>query len=404
MLLFLCFLYVIFFPHIAIGRQTEDSDSGSDFFADLLEKAGRAKRFFFLSSYSVNSFASWFTTVVFVALLSLWIPIINYFYFEYHKPDKRYKREVDPSVENIKENENVSRSEYMFRLTFSAIIYVICLAIAIGITFGMTVLQYNLAASLIFSLIISVVNVVVGIIFTFAADFLTTFERHWTHANAKSSYLFKLVIFRELNFFMILFSKYLVYVVLKDKLKFDWHIPKMFWDSTEESMEALLIDMKCGINDTGDQVLIFMVVDLVVSNALELFSPMCIAFVKQYIFKMTSIKSIDYYGDFDIATEYFELIYRQFILYISFPFMPILSFLCTLINGIEILIDRLRLFRFCKVPKPINTDIHKTVSFYLIVTAVLAFFAFPRGTLYTLTGTTYTKYCVNTVFSNSYYK
>ena len=124
----------------------------------------------------------------------------------------------------------------------------------------------------------------------------------------------------------------------------------MIWDSNPTPEEKILtsLEEKCGLVDMGDQILILMIVDLIVcffshliespflkvSNFIELF------YQKLYNFftKTMMCKPIpeeDKYGNFEIAEEYLEIIYRQFVLYFSLPYFPAVSILCIFLNCLE---------------------------------------------------------------------
>jgi hypothetical protein len=55
--------------------------------------------------------------------------------------------------------------------------------------------------------------------------------------------------------------------------------------------------------------------------------------------------------EFDLAEEYLELIYRQFIIYLAFAIVPLVPVLGLLANIVEYRVDKYRLLRICQQPR-----------------------------------------------------
>lgn len=159
---------------------------------------------------------------------------------------------------------------------------------------------------------------------------------------------------------------------------------------------------QCEIGNLGNQFITLLLTDLVLSNFIRLAWPFfgwklwgcCTG-------KKTSRESDAGRIEFDIATNYLDLLYRQFIVYLGTPFVPWLPVLGMFVNGIQIPIDKWRLLKFCKTPPFLSGSMKHFLVFFLMISALVSIAVFPYGTAWVLSSYTLSSTCPNTVFGKN---
>eukprot|EP01107_Rhizomastix_libera_P013054 TRINITY_DN3467_c0_g1_i2.p1 TRINITY_DN3467_c0_g1~~TRINITY_DN3467_c0_g1_i2.p1 ORF type:complete len:610 (-),score=121.38 TRINITY_DN3467_c0_g1_i2:44-1873(-) len=366
--------------------------------------ASTVRKQMYLASYTQDSFYPWFISSIVLVLFTFFV---GFWYVSRVKNFFRKNEETDNEghfkiLDEIPENQAYSAISRILRIGFGYLIFIAMLFISGGLTFGITVLQVNLGNSKLGSVACAFVVVVIGILWPRIAIKINQMEKHPTWGAFRRHLLFKYLTFKELNIFAMYLSKYIV--LNTDSLVFGWDVKEFWFDSTPTKKEKIfqLYEKKCGLVDMGDQILILMLVDLFISNFVEIFFTPLYNFATKTLF-CKPIPPEDKLGDFELAEEYLELIYRQFILYFSTAYFPVVSLLCLVVNICEIFVDRYRLFRKTKQPPVINGSMKSIILAYLLLSALFAFLLFPRGVLFTLLGFTNKNNCPNSVYQNSFY-
>jgi len=117
-----------------------------------------------------------------------------------------------------------------------------------------------------------------------------------------------------------------------------------------------------------------------------------------FTFDINFDHTTSYQPEFEVAEQYLNLIYRQFIMYISFPFFPLIglvSLICNLVEYVQILhscnmgfylscrfsyiLDKVILLRICKTPPQLRGSMKHYLIFFLFVSGILSLVLFPYG-------------------------
>lgn len=197
------------------------------------------------------------------------------------------------------------------------------------------------------SAVLGVTNYAWGIL----CSSLTRFEKHRTWSSFRAHNTFKLLFFKLVSVFIMGFAKGFFAV-------------------------------PCILTVLGNQYLVQMLLDIVVFNAIELLLPLIMFKLK----KKGNKSDEENRPDFDVAEEYLELIYRQYVLYCGMPAFPMLPLIGLAASVVELYLDKLRLLKICKKPPRTTGSIKTVVSFFLVFSSVLALSNWGGGSVYSLVG------------------
>jgi len=276
----------------------------------------------------------------------------------------------------IKENEHISHQGRICRIAIGYIIFVIVLAISSIATFFLVVLSTSKrvqaldTSSVLVSAIIAVFMTAVNMVWERVCVMLTKLEGHATWTKFRQHNTLKFFLFKMLNVLTMYASRILVPRICP-------HIP---------SVREFCNNAACLTSTVGVQLLFLLVFDLTAKNAWEIFS----GWAKTRITKrkgMTGKGSNDSVRpEFDLAEEYLELIYRQFIIYLAFAIIPLVPILGLLANVVEYRVDKYRLLRICQQPRGLQGSMRNFLTFFLFATAAVALASPPYGMAFVLSG------------------
>jgi len=148
----------------------------------------------------------------------------------------------------------------------------------------------------------------------------------------------------------------------------------------------------CFLGQSGIKFLTLIITDLIVFNSWELISTALLNFASKYIKKFQG-KGGDVASkpEFDVAQEYLEIFYRQFVIYMGMLVVPIVPIIGILANMIEFQVDKFRMLRLCQPPKRLDLSMKRFLLFWLIMSAFLAFISWPQAGLFVLSELTATR-------------
>jgi hypothetical protein len=181
----------------------------------------------------------------------------------------------------------------------------------------------------------------------------------------------------------------------------------------------------CDLAPLAEQFLVLLLTDLTVGNLIEIFVPWLFYKVQSCCCQKIVGDHLDSgRPDFELAEEYLELLYRQYIVYLGFPFVPVLPFvgiICLLVEYARWLcafkfilcfltlphlfrypIDKWRLLRLSKTPPPLRGSMHLFLVFFLFVCAICSLVLFPYGAGWVMAGFSFKGPCPGTVFDSGY--
>jgi len=208
-----------------------------------------------------------------------------------------------------------------------------------GISFGIT-------------LIVSVANMMSSQI----AQFLTRMEKNATWSQLRRSEGIKLLAFKMFNVMLFYLGAFFSFK-----------------------------GQHCFLEDLGLKFFTLILTDLILMNAIELFLPLIrVRVMNKFERFRNKGGDADSKQEWDVAQEYLEIFYRQFIIYIGmivFPMMPLLGLLT---NFVEFPLDKYKMLRLCKKPKRMDASMKEFILFWLIVTPFVAILCFPQGAIWAM--------------------
>jgi len=282
----------------------------------------------------------WF---IFGPIYSSWVT--NY----YQKNEIEEIEGVEPDDE-IKENENFSCKTMRILLGYFA--FAIVLAGSTIITYIVCREQLQLQLnSLITSAIVSVVLELFNMLWNKVGMILTKFEKHRTWTSFRVHSTMKYYLFKMLNTIAMYISRYI-----------------------------LLAEQHDGCNIAS-----------IILNILALVLTAVMRAIGRRKGRKSAASNEEAKPEFDVAEEYLQLLYRQFVVYLGmpiFPFLPLLGFLSHLVDYKT---DKYRLLRMCQQTYHLRGSMRKFLTFYLFVTAGIAAISFPYGAAWILSSYNFSK-------------
>ena len=105
----------------------------------------------------------------------------------------------------------------------------------------------------------------------------------------------------------------------------------------------------CTSSRIGYQILLFILLDITVNNILEVFIPFIMRlFTWMFSGGVDSLSDEDRKPPFELTDEYFEIVFRQYIMYMSISVFPMITFVTLISNIIEYPLDKYRLLYVCQ--------------------------------------------------------
>lgn len=331
------------------------------------------------------------------------------------------------------------------RFVLSYLLFLLLLGVSGVLTMGFVAAQYyafnnTFAGSILVSVIVTVLNSIWAEICTG----LTMIEGHYTWSSFKNHHTLKLFIWKILNVALMFLGQYLVTrCYLREVPIWGWIFTKsnkagLFTAPTAPtaptaspimppitilppdplapptaspfappaaptapvaSPSTAACILQCEIGNLGNQFVSLLIADLVLGNFIRLAWPLigwklyncCTG-------KKASRESESGRIEFDIAINYLDLLYRQFVVYLGTPFVPFLPLLGIGVNLIQIPVDKWRLLKWCRTPPHLSGSMKHFLVFFLLISALLSIAVFPYGTGWVLSGFTLKTTCPNTIF------
>lgn len=182
----------------------------------------------------------------------------------------------------------------------------------------------------------SIAIYVINMIWDKVNKIVSRYELHTRWSIYRNHSIFKIVLFRLLNAWMVMVMK-------------------------------LAFNMSCMIDQMGIQTLSITVLDLVLYNIVELILPvMGTLFYKWRGWHLN-------FDEFNVGEEYYEIIYRQFIMYIGMASCPLLPVIASIATIIEIVIDYVKLRWLTSAPTKENVNVYMiAMSLTMAATAAIA--------------------------------
>lgn len=348
----------------------------------------------FVSSYSEDEKVLWSATTIFafvIAVVAVWFYPRHYNRMLLDYGGQRNKPgnvmwEEDPmsiipdQMGLIEENLRVSRNSRRCRRFFSIVFFTFLAVVVAGLLglaiiektrlkevkvaitdigiFDSGMLKENYTSISVWDFVMSILIVVFGYIGTIFSDKLTTFEKH---TKASSYGMHKTVK-------LFLFKAFIVSTVAMSQ-----RVAAMITD----------VEKECPMRPEAMDFFSIILTDLVVSNIIDWAFAIFDNRVKRH--KMAKGNPVTP-TRFDVASENFELLYRQYVMYLGMSVFPLIVPFTIITFIIEYFLDKKRLIKYVDDEKKISGDDPRRLSALLFVMALFAFVMWPDGCLFTVFG------------------
>jgi hypothetical protein len=270
----------------------------------------------------------------------------------------------------ILKNKNVKNNT--IRLIISYVIFTLCVGIPVVIMWSILFeglryyMQddynsrvtdgslYNNSQQTGFAILASITVTISNVLFELIVALLTELECHKRWSAYRAHRLFKLMTFRWCNIFALFALRYYADVA---------------WFTCMSSRLAY-------------QLLIFIVLDISLSNALEVVLALIMRCCLSWGGPSNRKSNEEQKPEFELTDEYFEVVYRQYVMYMGISVFPMITLLTVLANIIEYPLDKWRLITLCSKPKGYMAGGRIRIAQFLFIAALAALITFPLGAVW----------------------
>jgi len=346
------------------------------------QRYGRFSFFFYDDTLWEHSHKQWlWIDVVCIICWFIFGPFYSYRIQRYFKKREQASEGVDlveinideyiDAEDFIKANERVTPIERRYRILASYVVFIIVLAVSSVATFFLVVVSTSRkiqdldSSSLLLSAIIAMFMTMVNMIWKRVCVWLTRIERHATWTKFRQHNTLKFFLFRMLNVLTMYASRVLA--------------PRI-------CIHDFCNNSSCLTSSVGVQLLFLLVFDLTVQNIWEISFGWFRAKVNERRGMMGKGSNDSVRPEFDVAEEYLEVMYRQFIVYLAFAIVPLAPVLGLICNIVEYRVDKYRLLRICQHPRGLQGSMRNFLTFFLFCTAAVALASPPFGSAWVMSG------------------
>jgi hypothetical protein len=202
-----------------------------------------------------------------------------------------------------------------------------------------------------FAILASITVTLSNILFETIVGFLTTYERHLTWSSYRAHRLFKLMTFRLCNIIALFSLRYYADVA---------------WFTCMSSRLAY-------------QLLVFILLDLSLSNIIELGYAVIFKWCNTCGGPANQKSNEEEKPEFELTDEYFEVVYRQYVMYMGISVFPMITGLTLIANLLEFPLDKWRLVNLCSKPKGYMAGGRIRIAQFMFFAALAALVTFPLG-------------------------
>lgn len=251
------------------------------------------------------------------------------------------------------------RMDVILRRIFSVTIVLVFIGIQVVSSYFIT---QNAVTNIGISFAISVVVAALNTLFMMIAENLTEFECWTSFEKWKRFHTLKLLFFKFANIITVFAAKR--------------------YDSSE--------NIKCAYDVIGQQLITLLVIDIFAINLQQLIVKML---WNKYSHVYASVTG-SIFGDqdnlpkFDIAVEYLQISYRQYLVIMAMVVMPFSIFLSIVGYAIDYVGKKFILIKLSGVPRKVESSQKSLLTFVLLVVALCGLLTPYAGSMFMLTGLT----------------
>lgn len=316
--------------------------------------------YFYISSYGPETWLIWRWTI-FLCVIANFLTGPAYLFHVKHYFVILSRVDTEDKFAGVEDtidaNKGVSVTKHTIRLTLSYVIFAAAMTFSIWLNVRLISLGQTLEGQSALSLANSTFIIIMNALWKKSCVWLTQFELHWTWSSFRAHNTLKFFAFKIINVASLFFIKA---VVITESLS---------TDATRCTLTAIAV-----------QFVTLLLMEYTVYNIIEIAIPWATAWWK------SSGKIYDIPEDerpiFDVAEEYLELLYRQYIIWMGLVVFPPITLLAVVGTWGEYKADKYRLLRIAKRPHRLRGSMKRFLAWFLFVTSVVALFTIPYGTFW----------------------
>lgn len=359
---------------------------------------------FYVSSYGSDSSDFWFWSVIvssfatfcFGPALSIRIKHQFKYVFHHHDHEDQFEHTDLDLIKDDAGNPKNEKGKNVGRLILSYFLFGVFLLISTFISGAINLAQLTIETdSYIFSIVFAAFLTVSNLLWQNMCEWLTNLEGHYTWTTYRKHQTVKFYAWKIINLSTVFLTRFLV------RVYFPWMVANIPFYGSYASENIDLKSGSCSLAADAETFLIFVISEFTVVRVAAVLAP----WLKYKLWSMCNKDKADKFSDagrpeFDVAAEYLELLYRQFLLYLAIPVCPIIAPLSFLGNFLEYPIDQWVLLNLTKTPPILRGSMRSFLVFFMFITALLGLVSFPQGTAWVLAGFNYGQHCPGTIFTS----
>jgi len=364
---------------------------------------------FYVSSYSQKSYPFWLwsnvaavvATFLFGPLLSIRTKIRFRKLFHHHDHEDKFQAKHLDIIrdKNGKPKPRKGAVSHALRMTLSYSLFFMLLLLSCIIAGVINMAQITVdtgESTLLYSTLLTLFLLVSNVVWQKLCTLLTKLEAHQTWTTYRKNQTFKYFVWRVANVGMIFISRYIVRIYFGPILDF-FPVFKPFANNKNWNSAV------CSLNADAEQFFLLILADVTV---VRLFSVLWPLFYYRLWSRCNPEKEPSPLSDrgrpdFDLADEYLDILYRQFLVYYGMSVFPWITFFGVIGNLIEYPIDKWVLINLSRTPPRLRGSMRSFLTLFMLLTALGGLVMFPQGAVWILTGLNYRGHCPCTIFEQT---
>lgn len=273
--------------------------------------------------------------------------------------------ELTEGEDIIEENRDVTSSERRRRRTVTVLSFLAILVVQGILTYYLQLALVNASGATV-GQVLSATLAILNMVWKKVSKFMTKYEKHRTMREYTEWDTSKVFVLKIGSVLALYITKSLVGADSVDA------------DTCRNDLNA--VDCGCPLEQMGQQFFWLIIIELVIGNITELGIPALRVWFRSRKSASSGKGDEDLKEKFDLAEEFTELFYRQFVILLGTTVFPLVTVLGLVSLYLEFWLDKLRLLKYCTKPlikpDPVRTQL---VFGCNLAVAVIFLFSYPNG-------------------------
>jgi len=223
---------------------------------------------------------------------------------------------------------------------------------------------------------IAIFVIVANTFWWFMCEALTTFERHYTWTAHRKHLTFKFYFFKIITLSVVFVARLIIR---------RWPNEVFTYLPIFKFIAASSKIINCSLSVDAEQFLILIITEVTVNRATAIFGPW-IWYKLWSCCHKASDTSDHGRPDFDLAMEYLNVLYRQYIIFLGLPLFPWMPLFGVIGNFIDYPLNKWFLLNITRTPPFLRGSMRSFLVFFMFLTTFLSFVMVPIGFASTLWG------------------